>query len=370
MEKKMLFAPGPVLTSERVKNAALIPDICHRRSYFEKILQDLRQKILKLYNCSEEYVSAVISGSGTASNESVYSSLCSAEDKVLLITNGEFGNRLKEIIECYNIRYHELRYEWGEYPNLEEIENTIKNDREITIVGMVYHETSTGMLNPVKEVGSLCRKHNKLFFLDTISAVGGELLDLKDINVDLCTGVPNKCVSGHPGTAFVVLKRQLIERAEKIKPRNVYLNLIRHIKVAEEKNQTPNTPSVIMINVLLEAVNELLEEGLEERVKRYKKNAQIIRNGLKEMGLRLLMTETDKMSSTVTTVYLPQSIPMDDFLNEMENKGYVFYDGKGAFKSKNIFQIANMGSIAEKDCREMLEVLESVLVEKYGYRKK
>jgi len=367
MEKKMLFAPGPVITTERVKTAALIPDICHRSKYFEEILSELRPKILKIYNCDDSYTSVVISGSGTASNESVYSSLCGSSDKVLLITNGEFGNRLKDIIECYNIKYKELKYEWGEYPDSEDIEKILEEDKEITIVGMVCHETSTGIINPVKEVGELCRKHKKLFFLDAISAVGGEYLDFSEYNVDVCTGVPNKCVSGHPGTSFVVLRKNLIKKAYDTKPRNIYLNLGRHIKIAEEKNQTPNTPSVIMINVLLESVKELLEEGVENRIRRYKKLARIIREGLYEMGLEIFLTDPAQMANTVTTVYLPKKIPMNEFLTEMENEGYVFYDGKGDLKSKNLFQIANMGNLDEKDCIEMLKVLKKVLIGKFSY---
>jgi len=368
MEKKMLFAPGPVLTTERVKNAALMPDICHRGKYFEIMFSELRGKILKLYNCDDTYVSAVISGSGTASNESVYSSLCGSKDKVLLITNGEFGNRLKDIIECYNINYRELKYRWGEYPDLPDIEKILKEDNEITITGMVCHETSTGIINPVKEVGELCRKYNKLFFLDAISAVGGEYLDFSDYNVDVCTGVSNKCLGAHPGVSFVVFKKNLIQKLNSNKPRNIYLNLGRHLKIAGEKNQTPNTPSVIMMNVLLTAINETLEEGVDNRIERYKKRAQQIRDGLSAIGLEIFLKDPKQMANTITTAYLPPEIPMPDFLNAMEEAGYVFYDGKGELRSKNLFQIANMGNISRDDCTEMLKTLRAVLKNKFGYK--
>lgn len=359
LEKKLLFAPGPVLTNQRVKNAALEPDICHRRPVFENVYGNVRKKLLKLFHAPEdEYTVVVISGSGTSSNESVLTSTVEDGKKVLLITNGEFGNRLKNIIKCYGLGLKIVEFDWAEYPDIERIENELKTDKDISMISMVYHETSTGMINPVHEVGELARRYNKLFHVDAISAIGGEDVNVKRDSIDFCTGVPNKAVGGQPGVAFICVKKDAYKRIEKSVPcRNVYLNLQHHVEEAEKHNQTPNTPSVVIFITLNEALNVLFKEGQEKVIERYKENALIIRNGLKELKLKLLLEDERVMSNTVTSAFLPEKIGIDDFINKMEEEGYVLYKGKGPLLKKNLFQVANMGQIFPKDCENFIEVL-------------
>jgi len=368
MDKKMLFAPGPVMTTERVKMAALAPDICHRRPIFEKLYSKIRNNLLELFHGEkDEYTTVVVSGSGTSSNETVLSSVVDSNQKVLLISNGEFGNRLKDIIGCYGIGLNLLEYKWAEYPDLTEIENQLKTDKDISLISMVYHETSTGMINPVHEVGMLARKYNKMYHVDAISAIGGEDVNVKRDNIDFCTGVPNKALGGQTGVSFICVRRESIKRIENVPRRNVYLNLQHHIREAEKHNQTPNTPSVVMFLTLYEVLEELFEEGLKNRVKRYKKSAKIIRNNLKNLKLRFLLDEEKYMSNTVTSVFLPKDISVNDFVGKMYEKGYVFYLGKGSLLKENMFQIANMGNINSKDCTKMCDVLQNVLKSIFNY---
>jgi len=360
--KKMLFTPGPVMTTKRVKMAALAPDICHRKPVFEKLYSDIRNNLLKLFRGGkDEYTTIVVSGSGTSSNESVLSSVIDGNKKVLLISNGEFGNRLKNIINCYKIGLNLVEYKWAEYPNLAEIENELKNDKDINLISMVYHETSTGMINPVHEVGKLARKYNKMYHVDAISAIGGEDVNVKRDNIDFCTGVPNKALGGQPGVSFICVRRAKISRIENIPRRNIYLNLQHHIREAEEHNQTPNTPSVIMFFTLNEALKELFEEGLHNRIRRYQEDATIIRKGLRELNLEFLLKDESVMSNTVTSVFLPVEIDVNGFINEMDKEGYVLYLGKGPLLKRNLFQVANMGQIFPEDCKELIRVLERFL---------
>lgn len=364
LEKKLLFAPGPVLTDERIKKAALVPDICHRRPDFENVYEEVRKKLIRLFRGTEEaHTAVVVSGSGTSSNETVLSSVVEEGKKVLLITNGEFGNRLKGIIECYGLGLNLLEFAWAEYPDLERIEEELRSDKDISLVSMVFHETSTGMINPVHEVGILAKKYGKMYHVDTISAIGGEDVNVVRDNIDFCTGVPNKAVGGQPGVSFICINREAYKKIEKTVPcRNVYLNLQHHVKEAERHNQTPNTPSVVMFITLNRALDVLFEEGRDEIIERYKKDAAIIRKGVKDLNLKLLFDDESKMSNTVTSVFLPEEMDVRDFISIMEKKGYVLYLGKGPLLEKNMFQIANMGQIFPKNCEDFLEVLSDVLV--------
>jgi len=362
IEKKMLFAPGPVMTTERVKMAALAPDICHRRPVFEKLYSDVRNNLLKLFRGEkDEYTTVVVSGSGTSSNETVLSSVVDSNKKVLLISNGEFGNRLKDIINCYGIGLNLVEYKWAEYPDLLEIEDQLKTDKDISLISMVYHETSTGMINPVHEVGILARKYNKMYHVDAISAIGGEDVNVKRDNIDFCTGVPNKALGGQTGVSFICVRRANIRRIENVPRRNIYLNLQHHIREAEEHNQTPNTPSVIMFLTLNEALKVLFEEGIQKRIRRYREDAEIIRNGLRELNLELLLKNESLMSNTVTSAFLPKEVDVKEFINKMDSEGYVLYPGKGPLLNKNMFQVANMGEIFPEDCKEFIRILERIL---------
>ncbi len=358
----MLFAPGPVLSHERVKRAALAPDLCHRRPMFEELYGEVRDKLLRLFRASKDkYTTVVVSGSGTASNETVLSSVVGDGEKVLVISNGEFGNRLRSIVECYGIGLNLLEFEWGEYPDLNRIEDELKNDKSISMVSMVYHETSTGMINPVHEVGELARIYNKLYHVDTISAIGGEDVDVVRDNIDFCTGVPNKAVGGQPGVSFVCVNREALRRVENAPRRNIYLNLQHHVREAEAHNQTPNTPSVVMFITLNEALSVLFEEGEKKVIERYREDAKIIREGLRGLRLEFLLKDEGIMSNTVTSVFLPGEKNLESFLDRMEEEGYVLYKGKGPLLDRNMFQVANMGQIFPDDCRQFLKVLEKVL---------
>lgn len=368
IEKRMLFSPGPVLTSDRVKSALIHPDVCHRHPMFERIVENIRANLLTLFSADQRYSAVVVSGSGTAANETALSSIIRDSDEVLLIKNGEFGQRLDDILSCYNYGLHVLSYPWGTLPDLDAIEAALAANERIQWVCMVFHETSTGMRNPVQEMGQLVARHGRKFFVDCVSAVGGEHIDVVRNNIDVCTGTPNKALSGLPGASFVVAKRSSVPvLGTEVPRRNIYLNLQKHIAIAEECNQTPNTPSVTMFVALDAALEELMEEGLETRIDRYRRCAQIIRDGVRALGLRTLLPD-ESCANTVTSVFLPDGLRLDEFIDEMDSRGYVIYPGKRHLYEQNMFQIANMGRIEPKHCRDFLRVLEETL-ESMGFER-
>ncbi|MCD6396730.1 MAG: alanine--glyoxylate aminotransferase family protein, partial [Spirochaetaceae bacterium] len=256
-----------------------------------------------------------------------------------------------------------IEHEWAESVDLNRVEDELKKDKDISLISMVFHETSTGMVNPVHEVGMLAKKYDKMFHVDTVSAIGGEDIDVVRDNIDFCNGVPNKAVGGQTGVAFVIVRRTALTKIEKVKRRNIYLNLQHHVREAETHNQTPNTPSVVMFITLNEALKVLFEEGQDNVIARYKENAAIIRKGMKDLGLRFLLDDEKLMSNTVTSCFLPEGINVDDFLDRMDSEGYVLYKGKGPLIDKNLFQAANMGQIHADDSREFINVLGRILAD-------
>ncbi|MGE5676590.1 MAG: pyridoxal-phosphate-dependent aminotransferase family protein [Pseudomonadota bacterium] len=362
MSKTKLFSPGPVMVSDSVRQSLLHYDICHRSPEFEEMFVDTQAKIQKLFNADDSYYSVIISGSGTSANEACLSSLFREGDEVMVIHNGMFGERLIEIITKYGVPMVDCEFPWAAYPDLKKIEEILSSQPKVKVVAMVFHETCTGMINPVYEVGQLCKKYNKLLFVDCVSAAAGQHIDVIKNNIAVCTSVGGKCLGAFPGSAYICARKEVMKDLTAEQCRNVYLSLYKHYQSAITSHQTPNTPNVNLFWPLNTALTDIIEvETLEGRIARYQRCAAIIREGLGNMGMKLLLE--DHMSNTVTSVFLPERIDASKFIAAMEEKGYTFYIGKGEYAKHGMIQVANMGEIYEQDCYEMLEVFKVTLSE-------
>ena len=361
MAQTKLFSPGPVLVKDNVRRSLLHYDICHRSKEFEEMFVDTQEKILKLFNADDSYYSVIVSGSGTSSNETVLSSIFKEGEKILLIRNGVFGDRLLEIVQKYQIPLVDMPFEWATKPDLAKVEEALKADPAIKVVAMVFHETSTSMVNPVPEVGALCKKYDKWFSVDCVSAAGGQNIDVVENNIAICTSVGGKCVGAYPGSAYVCARKELLDTITADQCHNVYLSLYKHYHTALSTHQTPNTPNVNLFWPLNVALTNIIEdETLAGRIARYQACAKIIREGVRALGCHTLIDDADA-SNTVTSVFLPAGIDAQEFIDEMIVRGYTFYIGKGEYGKQGMIQVANMGEIYEQDCRNMLEVFEVVL---------
>ena len=366
VEKKMLFTPGPVMTSEALKAVLLQPDIPHRQPAFEQYVRRIRASLLQLSGADEGYTAVVVSGSGTAANEAALSSIVRRGEDVLLLSNGEFGERLRGILEVYGYPLHVLDFGWARRYDLGAVRRTLAEHPAIAWVCMVYHETSTGMRNALDGVGQAVSEAGRRLFVDAVSAIGGEPLDVVRDGIDVCTGVPNKAVAGLPGVSFVIARRSSVPPlGEDLPRRNVYLNLQKHMEWADRAEQTPNTPSVQMFVALDAALQELQAETLDGRMRRHRECAVIVRQGLERLGLRLLLAP-DLRSNTVTAAFLPSAVRVEAFIEAMDERGYVLYPGKGPLLEQNVFQVATMGWIQPEDCLSLLGVIETTLREMGG----
>jgi 2-aminoethylphosphonate-pyruvate transaminase len=366
VERKMLFTPGPVMTSEALKAVLLQPDIPHRQPVFEQYVRRIRESLLQLVQADDGYAAVVVSGSGTAANEAALSSIVRRGDEVLLVSNGEFGERLRGILEVYGYPLHVLDFGWAQPYDLDALRRALAEHPGVTWVCMVYHETSTGMRNALGGVGQAVSEAGRRLFVDAVSALGGEPLDVLRDRIDVCTGVPNKAVAGLPGVSFVIARRSCVPPlGDDVPRRSVYLNLQKHIEWADRAEQTPNTPSVQMFVALDAALQELQGETLDGRIQRHRECSAIVRQGLERLGLRLLLAPEHR-SNTVTAAFLPSGVRVEAFLEAMNARGHVLYPGKGALLEQNVFQVATMGWIRPEDCRRLLGVIEMTLREMGG----
>mgnify|MGYP003969692067 FL=1 len=361
MKKMILLNPGPVCTSERVRNSLMKGDMCHRESEFSTILNNTRKKILQAFAPNGDYTTAIITGSGTASLEAGICSSVSENKKILIVNNGVYGERISRIASAYKFKKVELKYDWCELPDIKQIEDTVSKDSDIEVVAMVHHETTTGLINPIHEVGAITKKYGRTFFLDSVSGLGGEEIDLADDNVDICICTANKCIQGLPGLSFVLLKQNEVDRMRNIPPRSLYFNVISQLDEQEQKGECPFTPSVHTFYAFEEALDELLEEGVQGRLSRYKKASSYLRKEFKRLNLDLLLPE-ELLSNTITALYLPKNMTYTHLHDSLKERGFIIYAGQGEL-NKTIFRIANMGELTMDDLEALIANLQEVLSE-------
>src|SRR5262245_59822399 len=207
MRQYILLNPGPVNVSPRVQQALLRGDLCHREEEFSDLLVAIRSKLLRAFT-PQGYTAVPLSGSGTLAVEAMVSSALPEGRKLLVINNGVYGERMLRMAEAHRIPTVELRYGWTERPNLGQIEDTRTADPTIAAVALVHHETTTGLLNLVADVGAITRRTGRLLLLDAVSALAGEDIDLAYDGVDVCACTANKCIQGLPGVAFVLARHE------------------------------------------------------------------------------------------------------------------------------------------------------------------
>lgn len=358
MKKQILLCPGPVNLSPHVRMALGGPELCHREPEFSQILQTVRAKLLHVLGLDGRYTVALVNGSGTAALESAVLSCMEPGRKLLVLNNGVYGSRIAQLARIHQIPLVEIRSPLDERPDLNRIAAALKRDSGIGTVAMVHHETSTGMLNPLEEVGALAKKYRRRLLVDAISSLGAERLEFTKHHVNLCVGSAGKCLHGAPGLSFVLIAQEEVQRIMKLKPRSLYLDLATHLK-SQEAGDPPFTPAVPLVVAFHAALDELSREGLRIRIGRYRQRAALLRAGFKKLGLKFVLDEK-LLSNTLTALWLPKGLAYPQLHDRLKRDGFVIYAGQSELKNK-IFRVAHMGQLLQADLKGFLKSLKAVL---------
>ncbi len=348
--------PGPVNVTPRVRRSLLGPDLCHRETEFSDLLADIRYRLLHIFGISKTHTVALFSGSGTAALESMLSSFADKDKRVLVLSNGVYGERMRTALELHNSLVTVLSTGIGGFPPLDKVESLLRSDRRIHAIALVHHETSTGMLNPLKAVTDLAKKYKKTLLVDAISSIGAEKIDLK--NIGFCAGSAGKCLHGFPGVSFVIVSKKEASKLARKKPRTLYLDLANALK-HQENRDTPFTPAVQLFYAFDEALKELEEEGLGRRILRYEKKCALLEEGFRRLGLRFLI-EKEHRSHVLTSLWVPKNVAYNSLHKALKKQGFIIYAGQSTLAGK-IFRISNLGDMPEKDIRRFLSTLGKTL---------
>lgn len=359
MNKYLLFTPGPVNVAENIRMAICKEDICHRETDFEHLLQNIENKLLDLFELTDHaaYRAVVITGSGTAANESILSSVVGNKN-ILIISNGEFGERLHNISKIHNKNTFWLRFAWGESLDLAKIKAYLKKHK-IDVVAMVHHETSSGMLNPLQELGALSKANGSMFIVDCVSSAGAEVIDIEKNHISFVSSSSSKAICSYPGLSFVIGKTEEFEKLKNLPVKTTYLNLYKFYDFNKNISQTPNTPAVHLFYALDQALDNILTTGVANHYAELKRKANILREGMSNLGLKFLI-DKKHMCSVLTAVYIPSHIDVTVLRKKLREKSIIIYAGKGCFKDK-VFQVGNIGELSLADIQFFLVSLGTVL---------
>jgi 2-aminoethylphosphonate-pyruvate transaminase len=359
---KLLFTPGPVTTAKSVKEASLA-ELGTVDSGFIMKVQQIRQKLLKLAHVeSPEFEAVIIPGSGTYGIESTISSAIPSNGMLLNIVNGAYGRRISKIARIHSIPLKELIFEENQLPDLKEIEFVLKHNLQITHIAVVHGETSTGMLNPIAEIGELCARYNKIFIVDAMSTFGAYDIYLKELNISYLISGSGICIEGIPGFSFVLLKRTALDQC-KYQVRSLSLDLYDQWVGLNTSGEFRFTPPVQALLTFNEALSELEKEGgINRRAERYSVNNALLVGEMRELGFEMYLPAN--MRSYIVTSFLYPDHPdfsFEKFSMNLNEKGFVISPGR--INKTDCFRIANIGQLYPHDIQKLVDTIESVLYE-------
>lgn len=361
--KKLLFTPGPLTTSATVKEATL-EDVGSRDSLFIDTVFEIREKLLDLALVSKKdgYECVIIQGSGTFAIESVVSSIVGVDDVLLVAANGAYGERIAKIASVHKINHHVLRFAEDEVVAPEALDAFLKDHPEVTHVACIHCETTTGLFNPIPNIGAVCKSHNKVFVVDAMSSFGGVEIDMSGWDINFLISSSNKCIEGIPGFAFALCsKNELIK--SKGRARSLCLDLYAQWEGLESSGQFRFTPPTLSIMAFRQALRELeMEGGIPGRARRYKANKNVLDDGMSGLGFNQYL-KPEIQGHIISSFLYPKdaSFNFERFYHALNDRGYVIYPGK--LSKENAFRIGNIGQIFPEDVRSLIRAIKEVLAE-------
>ncbi|MCL2222668.1 MAG: 2-aminoethylphosphonate--pyruvate transaminase [Oscillospiraceae bacterium] len=354
----ILLTPGPLSTSKGVR-AAMLRDWCTwDADYNESIVQNIRRRLVALATKeTENYTTILMQGSGSFSVEACLGTVIPKSGKVLILTNGAYGDRMVEMVKMLNIDH--TKVDLGEITafSAEEIERLLTGDKDLTHVAFVHCETTTGMLNPLEELSKAVKSFGKVLIVDAMSSFGGIPMDIGELGIDFLVSSSNKCIQGVPGFGFVIAKRDELEKCAG-NARSLCMDLIGQWKDMEKTGKWRYTSPTHVVRAFFQALDELEQEGgISERHKRYCENHRILVDGMRKLGFKTLLP--DEMQAPIITSFLYPSDEFEfkPFYEAVKSKGFVLYPGK--ISQADTFRIGNIGEVYPEDMKRLIEAIGS-----------
>ena len=363
IKRNILLNPGPSTTTDTVKYAQVVPDICPREKEFAGLMKGLREDLLGIVHAKpEDYTSVLFCGSGTINIDICINSLLPEGGKVLVVNNGAYSTRAVEICEYYGLPYTDLKFAVDELPDLKKVEEALKNDPDIKLVHTTHNETGTGILNPIKEIGALAHKYGAVFTVDTTSTLAMRPINVYEDNIDFCMASAQKGIMAMTGLSFIIGKTSQIIRSKDYPKRSYYCNLYLQYDYFEKTGEMHFTPPVQTIYAAIQGLKEYYEEGEQAKWARHTRVFNAIHDGLDELGFEDII-KREWQSGLVVSVKYPNdpNFSFEKIHDYCYERGFTIYPGK--ISTTNTFRLCALGAIDEQDIKDFFVVLRAALEE-------
>ncbi len=361
MKRNILLNPGPATTTDTVKAAQVIPDICPREKEFGSIMKSISSDLVKIVHGNpDEYTSVLFCGSGTINIDICLNSLLPAGKKVLIVNNGSYSSRAAEVCEYYGLPFINMKIPFDERPKLSEIDRILSDNEDIAVVYTTHNETGTGLLNPIREIGSLAHIHNAIFVVDTTSTYAMLPIDIEKDNIDFCMASAQKGIMAMTGLSFIVGKTSEIIKSADYPHRSYYCNLYLQYSYFEKTGQMHFTPPVQTIYAARQGIKEYFDEGEQEKYLRHKRVFDAIRKEAAALGFREVI-RPEWQAELVVALKYPDDVNWDfekvhDYCYE---RGFTIYPG--IIKGLDTFRLCSLGAIDTPDIDDFFVVFREAL---------
>lgn len=363
IKRNVLLNPGPATTTDTVKMAQIVPDICPREKEFVSMMKQMRKDLVRIVHGDlNKYTSVLFCGSGTITMDVCINFLLPKGKKILIINNGTYSMRAVEICEYYNLPFVNFDCPIDEIPDLNQVEQILKENQDIALVYTTHNETGTGILNPIKEIGFLVHKYSAVFIVDTISTYAMKPIDIEKDNIDFCMASGQKELMAMTGLSFVIGNTELIKKSAAYPKRSYYCNLYMQYHFFETTGQMHFTPPVQTIYAARQALDEYFREGEESKWKRHSEVFEAIHAGLDKPGFKDIIRRELQAGLGVTVKYPDdENWSFEKVHDYCYKRGFTIYPGKTS--AQNTFRLCALGAITKEDIEDFFIVLYEALKE-------
>lgn len=359
---KTLFTPGPLTTSRTVKQA-MLRDLGSRDTEFIGVVADIRRRLVALGDPSgDDYTAVLMPGSGTFSLEAVLGSVVPPDGQLLILVNGAYGRRLVQIAQVLKIAHTALTWSEDRAPDPDEVDQALAADPALTHVVVVHCETTTGIFNPVREIGRVAAQQGRRYIVDAMSSFGAVPLNLAECSVDYLVSSANKCIEGVPGFGYILARRaDLLATAGWA--RSLSLDLFAQWRGLETDGQFRFTPPTHTLLAFHQALLELeAEGGVAARAARYQGNYAVLVAGMRALGFKEFLAR-ERQGYIITSFYYPAHprFNFGEFYRRLSDQGHVIYPGK--LSQAECFRIGHLGRLDAADIHALLAAIRLTLDE-------
>jgi len=363
---KLLFTPGPLTTSATVKSA-MLRDVGSRDREFIETVREIRERLLAIGGSASprsggEHECVLMQGSGTFAIESVISSAIPRDGKLLVLVNGAYGRRIVQMARIHGIETEAIETTENRRISPKAVAERLAASRGFTHVAVIHCETTTGIVNPIEEIGEIVESAAAVYIVDAMSSFGAIPVDLAAARIDFLISSANKCIEGVPGFGFVLARRSRLLEA-KGRARTLSLDLYAQWAGLEADGQFRFTPPTHALLAFYQALLELeAEGGVAGRGARYGANHAALMRGVAKMGIKAYLAQDDQ-SSIITTFCYPEHprFSFAEFYERLSQLGFVIYPGK--LTAEPCFRIGTIGRLSPADIEALLTAMRRVLEE-------